>query len=220
MNPILSAMLATREVRGARLHSNVDEETGRFLQSFVVADRPAVSVEVGLAYGTSALFVCDALAAVGAGRHVAFDPMQEQWGDEGVTNLREAGHQDRFTLVPKPAHLGLSAFEEAGSRAGFAFVDGWHTFDHTLVDLFHVDRVLDAGGVLALDDVNIEPVRRAAAYWLTNRAYSLVGSVGSEPPSRKPWQRTAASPVPPGARTIAMRKVRDDDREWNAHVQF
>ena len=34
----------------------------------------------------------------------------------------------------------------------FIFIDGWHTFDYTLVDMFYADRLLRIGGYLLIDD--------------------------------------------------------------------
>jgi predicted O-methyltransferase YrrM len=145
---------------------------------------------------------------------VAFDPMQDQWGDQGLVNLARAGHDERFEFVRRPAHVGLALFEEAGRRAQLAFVDGWHTFDHTLVDLFHVDRVLDVGGVVALDDLNVPAVAAAYAYVTTNRAYEPVAYWPA------PGRRRRRAPVPDGVRCVALRKTGEDTREWDAHVPF
>ena len=42
----------------------------------------------------------------------------------------------------------------------FAYIDGWHTFDYTLLDFFYVDKMLDPGGVVAFNDCALPSVRR------------------------------------------------------------
>jgi hypothetical protein len=59
-------------------------------------------------------------------------------------------------------------------KADFAFIDGWHTFDHTLVDFFLTDKILRKGGILALDDTNWDSVRKVSMFILRNRSYKLI----------------------------------------------
>ncbi len=33
-------------------------------------------------------------------------------------------------------------------RFDFAYVDGWHTFDHVMMEFFYINRMLDEGGVV------------------------------------------------------------------------
>ena len=44
-----------------------------------------------------------------------------------------------------PKFLNMKPFD-------FIFIDGWHTFDYTLVDMFYADRLLRIGGYLLIDD--------------------------------------------------------------------
>jgi len=60
-----------------------------------------------------------------------------------------------------------------GTKIDFAFIDGMHTFDYTLIDFFYIDRLLNAGGVIVFDDLCIPAVNKVCRYALTNRAYSL-----------------------------------------------
>ncbi len=50
--------------------------------------KPKVSIEVGLANGVSALFLCEALTEVEASKHYVIDPNQSsQWNSIGIQNL-------------------------------------------------------------------------------------------------------------------------------------
>ena len=66
----------------------------------------------------------------------------------------------------------------AGSRIQFAFIDGWHTFDHALVDFFFVDRMLDVGGIVVIDDVGYPSIRRLCHFILSNREYTTIDFAG------------------------------------------
>src|SRR5512146_261325 len=65
MNSVLSEILETGTTRTAsgtstiKVHSSISSSEGQFLQELVRRVDPTTSLEVGLAYGISALFVCD-----------------------------------------------------------------------------------------------------------------------------------------------------------------
>jgi hypothetical protein len=82
------------------------------------------------------LYICEALSGQGSGRHTILDPGQySDFHGVGIANLKRAGF-DFFELIEKPALLA------EGRKFQFALIDGWHTFDHTLLDLFYVNRLL------------------------------------------------------------------------------
>jgi predicted O-methyltransferase YrrM len=63
MNTILEEILTTGVAKTASgetvsIHSHISREEGLFLQEIVKEIRASVSLEVGLAYGVSALFIC------------------------------------------------------------------------------------------------------------------------------------------------------------------
>jgi hypothetical protein len=60
----------------ARLHSNISEEEGSFIQGIIREARPQVSLEVGCAYGVSSLYICEALCEVNAVKHIIIDSHQ------------------------------------------------------------------------------------------------------------------------------------------------
>jgi hypothetical protein len=50
--------------------------------------------------------------------------------------LAELGYFDLVDFYEVPSYLGLSRFIAARATIDFAFVDGAHTFDYVLVDVF------------------------------------------------------------------------------------
>jgi len=148
MNSVLSEILETGNTKTAsgtstiKVHSSIDSSEGQFLQNLVRHLDPTVSLEVGLAYGISALFICDALNVRNGTQHIVIDPNQHggPWGDSwdgiGIANLRRAGYADIVRLIEVPSYRALAELEGSGQRIDFAFIDGWHTFDFCLVDFF------------------------------------------------------------------------------------
>jgi predicted O-methyltransferase YrrM len=237
-----------RSVDGTKtlpLDSAVTADVGEFLQGLIRQRRPKTTLEVGLAFGISALFICEALQAAGGQRHIAIDPNQStQWQGIGINNLRQAGFGDMVELHESSSHLALPQLEANGTRIDFAFIDGWHTFDHALTDFFHVDRILSVGGVVVFDDVFFPGVHQACRYVALNRAYTVVGStegVADYRPSnvarvlRQAAQRSSAARkilkskfcVPDetlkftaDCRCLAFEKVSEDRRSWADHQEF
>lgn len=257
MNPILETILRTGRVEtpaggSVPLRSSISPGEGVFLQRLVERVAPERSLEVGLAQGLSALYLCDALEKVGGGRHIAIDPNQHggPWGDSwegaGLHNLERAGHAQRVDFHGEPSFRVLPRLEAEGVRLDLAFIDGWHTFDFTLVDFFYIDRMLRPGGVVAIDDTQWPSVRKLCRYLVTNRGYRVVDAFVPEqaPPFRRrrwlvrvgalarrvPPLRVLLRPewirsdpelgIPHAATCLALEKRCDDDRGWDHHREF
>jgi predicted O-methyltransferase YrrM len=159
------------------LHSNISRAEGEFLRR-LISDRPVSrSMEIGCAYGISSLYICSVLARAGTGSHVIIDPYQfTQWHGIGVGNLRRAGFA-QFTLIEEPSEIALPELLREGSVFDFAFIDGWHTFDHALVDFFYIDRLLRTGGLVAFDDVDYPAVRKLMRYVSRYPHYRVVDAL-------------------------------------------
>jgi predicted O-methyltransferase YrrM len=246
MNSVLSEILETGATKTAsgngtiKVHSSISSSEGQFLWKIVRQLDPTVSLEVGLAYGISALFICGALNARDGTKHIAIDPHQhEVWGGIGMANLRRAGYGDIVRLIEAPSYRALAELESCGRRIDFAFIDGWHTFDFTLVDFFFIDRMLKVGGVVAFDDASWRAVRKVCRFVKTNLAYSVLRVDGPDPkPSLKrrlsgrllrptllrallrPEVTTPDMSMGLEGSCIAFRKEADDSRRWDHFVDF
>jgi predicted O-methyltransferase YrrM len=141
-----------------------------------------VSLEVGLAYGVSALFICDALNKTPNTRYIVIDLAQlgHPWEGDGLYNLKKAGYDDIIEFHNRESQLALPQLEASGLKIDFAFVDGAHTFDHALVDFFYIDRMLRIGGIVAFDDVTFPNIRKVCRFIIKNRNYSVFGNLRPE----------------------------------------
>src|SRR5262249_8439711 len=156
------------------IHGKVAPESGKVIQHAIETTRPRVGLEIGLAFGMSTLYILDAMRLHGGGHLIGMDPAQHDatWRGGGLHNVTRAGFGDRYSFHEQPSQLVLPRLATSGTRIQFAFVDGWHTFDHTLVDFFFIDRMLDVGGIIVVDDVGYPSIRRLCHFILSNRDYS------------------------------------------------
>lgn len=234
-NPVLEEILRTQRVRTpdgdlVELHSHVSPREGAFLQWLVRETSAVRTLEIGLAFGVSALYVCDALPRVPEACHVAIDPAQRRptrisngWRGIGLANLERAGYADLVEFHDEPSHVVLPRLLEQERRFDLAFVDGWHTFDHALLDFFYADLLLPAGGVVAFDDAHYPSIRAVCRYVARNRAYTVCGTVEREPILERTLVEYAADEeigLDPAASCIAFRKDGEDERPWDFHVAF
>ena len=75
------------------------------------------TLEVGLAYGLSALALCRVHAERGEGHHTAIDPSQtDHWKNVGRLNVERAGQAERFAFHEAPSQRVLPRLWEEGQR--------------------------------------------------------------------------------------------------------
>lgn len=211
MNSVLQRILETGQFEGPDgqildIRAEISREQGDFLQRIIVDIKPTTTLEVGLAYGISAMFICDALARTSTTRHIVIDShqMTEVWsGGGGLHNLKQAGYEDIVELHNMESQRALPQLDASGLKIDFAFIDGAHTFDHALVDFFYIDRMLRVGGVVAFDDVAFPSVRRVVRFILKNRNYSVYGGMDSRKPRQVNLKRRILNGVARAARLSA-----------------
>jgi len=202
-----------------------------------------------LAYGVSALWICEALKP--NARHVVIDPNQRggPWGNDwhgiGLANLERAGFAHLIDFRGEPSFRALPKLEREGTRLDFAFIDGVHYFDYALVDFFFIDRMLRVGGIVAFDDADWPAIHRLCRFVAENLHYSVAVAREADPgrPSmlRKSLRRLGRASgkvrrlLSPevlrpddvlgiSGRMVAFRKEQDDDRLekrlWHYFVEF
>jgi predicted O-methyltransferase YrrM len=147
------------------------------LRDLLLAEGVETIVEVGLAYGSSALAIGEALVATGARRplHVIIDPLQAtEWSDVGWQLLRSAGLDPIARLILQPSSTALPRLLEDGFTADAAFVDGSHRFHEVFVDLYFLRKLVRPGRIIVLDDHWWPSVRTAARYFELNMGWRVV----------------------------------------------
>lgn len=168
----LEALYAGGKHRGTdeKLHgldprTRIKPEHGSALTALHRKIRPNLSIEIGLAYGFSALHFLDAMQEGGYGRHIAIDPYEKSyWHGIGLAAIEDAGLSARFEWIEAPSCVALARLIDAERRAQFVFIDGAHHFDAALVDFSLSDRMLDVGGVIVIDDLWMPALQRVVSF--------------------------------------------------------
>lgn len=146
------------------------KEAGLQLYDLHTRLKPELSIEIGLAYGFSTVYLLAAMKQGGVGRHVAIDPFQHsEFAGIGSRHAETLGLADRFVHLEERSVDALPRLQAEGARAQLIFIDGDHRFDGVIVDLYLASELCDVGGVIAFDDVQMPAVARALDFLRANR---------------------------------------------------
>jgi predicted O-methyltransferase YrrM len=163
-----------------KLHSlfpvGVNPREGEALREWVKRVDAISTLEIGLGYGISALFICEGLLANDhpEARHVALDPNQTwRFSDLGLQVIDEAGLGGLLEFHPEESQIALPRFLAEGRRFDFAFVDGNHRFDGVFVDLVYLARLIRPEGMVVVDDYQLPSVYHATRFCTTNLGWTL-----------------------------------------------
>ena len=145
------------------------------LRDLLIVDRANTAIEIGLAYGSSALAIAEALVIVGSdhARHVIIDAYQDRFYDSGWSAIAEAGLAGLCSLIEKRSQIVLPRLLGEGFLADAAFVDGSHIFHNVFVDLFYLRELVHPGGLVILDDYSYPSVATAVRYFEVNTGWQM-----------------------------------------------
>lgn len=157
----------------------IGEREGRALLDWVRKEGAARTLETGLGFAISTLFICEGLLANGGGKHVASDPFQFEglpnhpttYAGIGLQLLEDAGVRELVEFHPEESQITLPRLLAEGKRFDLAFIDGNHRFEGVLLDLVYSGRLLKEGGVLFVDDVHLPGVWKAVNFCLQNLSW-------------------------------------------------
>jgi predicted O-methyltransferase YrrM len=229
---------------GARVevHSNISRQKGAFLIDLIKdMARPSKVVEIGCAFGLSSLHIGEALRGAQGAEHIIIDPNQTStFHGLGIHQLERAG-LGNYRLIEEPSGAALPALAaERPGAFGLVFIDGLHTFDQTLVDLYYADRLLAEGGVVVVDDASAyASVAKAVSYFARYPSYRIVRRLAPYTTAQR-LGGLVARLLPPGiAREIvphglydryyvrcvfpsmlALQKTGPDTRDWDWFEPF
>jgi len=243
MHPLLEEIFSTGLTQlpdrsPTKVTSAISRDAVEMIDRTIALCGASSAVEVGMAFGISTLSI-----AYNVTRLVSIDPHQSDgWHGAGMHLIRRAGLEHVVELIQALSQQALPRLVDAGERFGFALIDGWHTFDHTLVDFFYVDARLESGGIVVIDDVGYPAIDRVIRFILANRDYDTVDAVcyGETVSASlrvrgaiKRWLRTLArtdrDPSPEHeqrfrdierVQTIALRKRGEDTRRFDHFERF
>jgi predicted O-methyltransferase YrrM len=240
MNDVLQEILRSGVVtddlgRSHPLRGGISQGEGRLIQTLIRENAFSRGLETGCGFGISGLYICEALSQHPSPSHTIIDPPQRtEWHGIGMSNRRRAAF-DFVEFIEKPSEIALPALLAQGRSFNFALIDGWHTFDHTLLDFFYVNRLLVEGGIVVIDDLWMPAVEKVLRYVLNYPHYQVVACLGRTGLPRRTLGTLTRPLVArvrafrPGGRyhnvwnrdaIVALRKVGPDPRGWNWYRPF
>jgi predicted O-methyltransferase YrrM len=149
---------------------------GMALRNWVVKERAARTIEIGLAWGIGALHICEGLLMTGKGdaSHAVIDPFQTTgFKSCGLQALDDAGVLPLVSHYAEESQIALPRFVSEDRRFDFAFVDGSHLFDRVFLDLIYLGRLVKPEGIIFADDYQAPAVSRAVSFCLNNLGWTL-----------------------------------------------
>jgi predicted O-methyltransferase YrrM len=131
---------------------------------------------------------------------VSIDPFQStQWKNGGKKLLKLCNLIDRHKLIEEKSFIAMPKLINK-VKFDMIFIDGWHTFDYTLIDFFYALELLNMNGIIIIDDAFHKGVNKCIKYIETNY---------------KNCKRLVSPPS-----VACFKKVKNDTREWDFHVDF
>ena len=230
------------------LNSGIDEKEGEFIKEIIRKYKPIKTIEVGCAYGISSLYICSSIEKNKGCSHTIIDPFQKSnCNNIGIYNLQRLGY-DFFELIEKPSEIALPELLSSGQKYDLGLIDGWHTFDHTLIDFFYLNRLINIGGIIIIDDIGLPSIKKLMRYILNYPCFELVGHVEVKKsrkrelynlitnfpfrllsklfPNRLKYKYFSSNIIKSDkelnlkSSMIALRKVQEDERNWNWFKEF
>lgn len=163
---------------------SISRQEGEFLWDQIREQRYEKTIEIGCALGVSSLYICDATSQFANPSHTIIDPYEtSHWSRVGIQNLQAHGVSS-FNLLEEPSELALPKLLAKKETFDFGFIDGCHSFDHTMLEFFYLNRMVRVGGMIVFDDANWPSISKLLAYASRYPAYKSVvpgGGVSGEP---------------------------------------
>lgn len=157
---------------------SITTEEGEAIRDWVIAEKAARTIEVGLAYGFSALYICEGLLLTGRpeARHVVVDAFQtspDGYAGRGLEILEEAGLESLIEFHDERSQIVLPRLLVEGRAFDLAFVDGNHRFDAVFLDLYYLGHLVKRGGIVILDDYDLPGVAKATSFFVQNLRWKI-----------------------------------------------
>jgi predicted O-methyltransferase YrrM len=191
--------------------TSIPTEEGKSLSKWVAKEKAENTIEIGLAYGFSALHIGEGLLLGKAvnPKHTVIDAFQAQenkYAKVGLNILTEAGLGEIIEFHGEKSEIILPRLLSENRKFDFAFVDGCQLFDCVFLDLFYLGQMVKRDGIIFLDDYDKPAIRKAATFFIKNLEWKIE-EVEKDTKSNREW-------------VIIRTLDKDDTRQWNSFVDF
>jgi predicted O-methyltransferase YrrM len=160
----------------------IGPEEGDALLSWVRTEQVHRTLESGLGFAISTLFICEGLLANGGDvLHVAADPYQfvglpthsTTYAGVGLQLLEQAGVRGLVEFYAEESQIVFPRLLAEGRQFDLAFIDGNHRFEAVFLDLIYAGRLLKEGGVIFVDDVQLPGPKHALRFCVANLGWVI-----------------------------------------------
>jgi predicted O-methyltransferase YrrM len=150
--------------------TQISGDQGLWLHQLCLKVLPQKTLEIGLGYGFSTLYILAAISQNKVGHHTSVDPYQSAWHGVGLANVRRVGMESSFRFINEPSFPALIDLGRAGEEFEIIFIDGSHKFDDALIDFTLASKLCPINGYVVLDDMWMPSISKVVAFLRTNRA--------------------------------------------------
>lgn len=161
------------------LHSHTSKEQGLFIQEMFDSVKPANTLEVGFAYGISTMFILEKHRENNAVEkaHIVIEP-DSYWGNAAIYNIEKEGLTKFLDIRKGYSDKVLTQLFHEDHRIQLAYIDTTKQFDVVFQDFYFIDKLLDIGGIIILDDCGggWPGVQRVARFIATLPHYEIAGA--------------------------------------------
>ncbi len=220
-------------------HSETSREQCEFIQGIINKYSLSSTIEIGFAYGLSALAIMEAVSGKGI-RHVVIDKFEiSDWKGYGLALVEKAGYLSQLEFHEDYCYNVLPSLLKDGRKFDFAYIDSTKQFDWLLVNFFYLDKMLSIGGIIVFDDTDFPGIRKLLRLIAGYPSYRIIAKYPERlAKSRKQKLMSLASLIPfsskllkpsltnvddrlgINARAVAIQKISDDNRNWNWFHDF
>jgi predicted O-methyltransferase YrrM len=164
------------------LHSGTSFAQCEFIVKQLEAINAKTTLEIGLAFGFSALAICDYHSRRGQGLHHIIDPFQntESWHGLGLQHLNSCHFASVYAFIEEDAELSLPKLLQRGVKLDMAYIDAGKRMDDILLYSNYILAMLNVGGRIVFDDVCFPGVRSALRYLVQDKRVRVVDGFGEQ----------------------------------------
>ena len=135
-------------------------------------------VEIGLAYGTSALIIINEMLKYNyKKKYITIDLNQtKQWNGIGINNIKQfLQYMKKKLKVKLIEENSIISMKKLKKRIDICFIDGSHEENIVLEDIKNTDKLLLVNGLIIIDDVLHTGVKAAILqFFIQNKNYSRI----------------------------------------------
>ncbi len=244
MNQLLEKVFSsktflTKDKESIQIHSETGKTQCEFLQKLISENKFSKSIEIGFAYGLSALAITEEIVK-NNGRHVLIDKFENTgWNGVGLDLEAQAGYSQNIDFYEEFCYVVLPKLLEEGRKFDFAYIDSTKQLDWLVVDFFFLDKLLVKGGIIVFDDVSFPGIRKLLRYITQFPDYRVYDTFPKN--QRRPFVSKALSIIKMLPKTdkylkanliltdfelgintnfVAIQKINEDSRKWDWHKDF